>query len=381
MQEYQKTIVVNTRLLLKDKLEGIGRFASESLRIITQKHPEVHFYFLFDRNYSEEFLFSDNITPIIVSPQARHPILFYFWFEHSIKRIIENINPDLFLSPDGYLSLNLDKKIPSLPVIHDINFEHYPESLPFLMSKYYRHYFPKFAQKANRIATVSQYSKNDINKTYGIDLKNIDVVYNGSSDIFQVLPVQEKIQIKKDISQGEDFFIFVSSLHPRKNLENTFRAFDLYKDKTKAKEKLVLVGEKYYWPKNIKEVFDNMKYADDVIFTGHLKEDKLAKVLGAAKALLYVSYFEGFGIPIIEAMACGVPVICSNVSSMPEVAEDAALQVSPFNHEEICNAMQSLNEDVLKEKMIQKGLERHQQFTWENTADLLWQSIEKTMRK
>jgi glycosyltransferase involved in cell wall biosynthesis len=380
MQEYQKTIVVNTRLLLKNKLEGIGRFASESLRIITQQHPEIHFYFLFDRDYDEEFIFSENITPIIVGPQARHPFLFYWWFEQSIVGIVNKINPNLFLSPDGYLSLSLNKEIPCLPVIHDINFEHHPKSLPFLMSKYYRYFFPKFAKKAKRIATVSEFSKNDIHKTYSINKENIDVVYNGCSDIFSPRTEQENKETKKKISDGEDFFIFVSSIHPRKNLENTFKAFDLYKEKTGSTEKLVLVGDKYFWPNYIKNVFDNMKHQKEVVFTGHLKEDKLSEVLAAAKCLLYVSYFEGFGIPIIEAMACGIPVICSNTSSMPEVAEDAAIIVNPHNADEISEAMIKLNDIDLRNKIIEKGLLRHQYFTWQNTADLLWKSIEKTMR-
>jgi glycosyltransferase involved in cell wall biosynthesis len=278
------------------------------------------------------------------------------------------------------LSLSLHPDIPCLPVIHDINFEHHPKSLPFLMSKYYRYFFPKFAKKAKRIATVSEFSKKDINETYGINKENIDVVYNGCSEIFMPRTEEENIEIRNKISEGKDFFIFVSSIHPRKNLENTFKAFDLYKEKTGSSEKLVLVGDKYFWSPHIKAVFDNMKHQQEVVFTGHLKENRLSEVLAAAKCLLYVSYFEGFGIPIIEAMACGVPVICSNTSSMPEVAEDAAIIVNPHNADEISEAMISLNDFDLRNKIVQKGLLRHQSFTWQNTADLLWKSIEQTMR-
>ena len=141
------TIAVNTRLLIKNKLDGIGRFTHETLKRITTEHKEHHFVFLFDRDFDEEFIFSDNITPLILGPQARHPVLFYIWFEMSVGNVLNKLKPDLFLSPDGYLSLRARCK--SLPVIHDINFAHYPQDLPYSVRKYYNHFFPKFAKKVN----------------------------------------------------------------------------------------------------------------------------------------------------------------------------------------------------------------------------------------
>ena len=135
-------IAVNTRLLLKDKLEGIGWFTYESLKRITKNHPEHNFLFLFDRPFSEEFIFSDNIIPIVVGPQARHPLLWYWWFEQSLPKIFHKHEPDLFLSPDGFLSLSYaapagTKQCKQLAVIHDLNFEYYPQDFPFLARKYF----------------------------------------------------------------------------------------------------------------------------------------------------------------------------------------------------------------------------------------------------
>ena len=130
-------IAVNTRLLLKNKLEGIGWFTFESLKRITTQHPEHHFFFIFDRDFSEEFIFSDNITPLIQFPPARHPFLFFAWFEYALPSLLNKLKPDLFLSPDGFLSLRYQGK--SMNVIHDLNFEHYPEDLPALIRWYYRY--------------------------------------------------------------------------------------------------------------------------------------------------------------------------------------------------------------------------------------------------
>ncbi|MBO7628806.1 MAG: hypothetical protein J6S87_02525, partial [Bacteroidales bacterium] len=137
-------IAVNTRLLLKDRLEGIGQFTFETLQRITRNHPEHQFFFLFDRKYDESFLFSDNITPIVVFPQARHPYLWYLFFEYSIPLKIRKIKPDLFLSTDGWIPTKLG--IPVVNVIHDLNFLHHPEFVPPVVRRYYDRYFPKFAR-------------------------------------------------------------------------------------------------------------------------------------------------------------------------------------------------------------------------------------------
>ena len=180
-------IAVNTRLLLKDKLEGIGRFTCETLRIITKKHPEHQFVFIFDRKFSPEFIFSNNITPVVAFPQARHPILWYGFFEWGIPPVLKKHNADLFLSPDGWLSLR--SKTRSMAVIHDLNFFHFPEFIPWHIMQYYSYYFPRFVQKADRIATVSEFTRSDIVSRFHYDPSKIDVVYNGANDIFK--PIDE----------------------------------------------------------------------------------------------------------------------------------------------------------------------------------------------
>ncbi len=373
-------IVVNTRLLLKNKLEGIGWFSYETLKRITNSHPHDHFVFLFDRDFDEDFIFSDNITPVILSPQARHPFLFYWWFEFSVASFLNKYNADIFISPDGYLSLNA--KVKQLAVIHDLNFEHYPNDVPFLVRKYYKHFFPKFAQKASRIATVSEFSKNDIIKQYQVDPAKIDVVYNGCNDLYKPIDEALKQQTKQKFSRSCDYFLFVGALHPRKNISRLFEAFDTFKSTQSSNVKMLIVGEKYYWTSDIKQTYINMKFRDDVIFTGRLSTGDLKNVLGAALALTYVPYFEGFGIPILEAMNCDIPVITSNVTSMPEVAKDAALFIDPFSIDSIAGTMLSLYKDEgLRNALVMKGRKRKLDFSWDKTSGLLWESIERTVNQ
>ncbi|MEI6747942.1 MAG: glycosyltransferase family 1 protein [Bacteroidota bacterium] len=371
-------IAVNTRLLLKDKLEGIGWFSAESLSRITQQHPEHEFIFLFDRPFDSSFIFSSNITPLVIPPAARHPFLFYIWFELMLPGALQKSGADIFLSPDGFLSLA--SKIPSIAVLHDLNFEHNPMDLPWLVRKYYLYYFPKFAAHASRIATVSEFSKNDISNLYNIPLEKIDVVYNGAGEQFVPLRIAEQATVKAEFSRGYDYFLYVGSLHPRKNLANLFKAFDHFKESDTKRMKLIIVGARYWWTDSIKHAYENMRYRDDVIFTGRLSSADLRKVMASAFALTYVSYFEGFGIPLVEAFNCDIPVITSNITSMPEVAGDAALLVDPYDYLSISAAMLSLaNDTTFRNQLIEKGRIRSKEFSWQKTADKLWETCERVM--
>ncbi len=201
LQKKPLRIAVNTRLLLPDRLDGIGRFTLETLRHITTSHPEHEFIFIFDRSYSKQFIFSDNITPVVIPPQARHPLLFLAWFEWSVPYICRKYKADLFLSPDGFLSQRL--QIPSVGVIHDLNFEHFPMDVPWMVRLYFQHMFPRFAHKAQRLATVSEYSKKDIMELYKVPDSKIDVVYNGSSAKFKSVGLPEQELIRKKFSNGK----------------------------------------------------------------------------------------------------------------------------------------------------------------------------------
>lgn len=372
-------IAVNTRLLIKDKLEGIGWFTCESLKRITTQHPEHHFYFIFDRDFNPDFLFSDNITPIILGPPARHPLLFCIWFEIQLPGILKKIKPDLFLSPDGYLSLRSGVK--SLPVFHDLNFEHYPENIPLLSRMHYRHYFPKYAKKAVRIATVSEFSKEDIHKQYGVDKDRIDVVYDGACDDLHPISPEEQEQIRNKYTRGTPYFVFVGSLHPRKNLVNLFKAFDIFKKENKSDIRLLIVGAKKWWTKEIRTAFESMEHSDEVVFSGRLNAAELGRVMGSAIALTYVSYFEGFGIPIVEAFRCETPVITSAVTSMPEIAGDAAILVDPFDPKSIADAMTRIAfEPELRKELVRAGNRRKDLYSWQKTADRLWESIERAVK-
>ena len=370
-------IAVNTRLLLKGKLEGIGLVACEPLKRMVLAHPEVEFYFLFDRKPDPLFLFADNVKPVVLFPQARHPFLFVWFFELSVPRALKRIKADLFYSPDGYLSLR--SKVPQVVEFHDLNFEHFPGDMPKIHLWHYKKFFPKFAQKAQRIVTVSEFSKQDIVDCYQVDPAKIDVAYNGVNEIFKPLTEAEQKIVRAHYSFGHPYFMFVGSLHPRKNLARLFTAFDKFKKQHHNDIKLVIVGEKRWWTEPIQKAYDAIDCKDDVVFAGRLSAEDLHRVTAAALASVYVSYFEGFGIPILEAFRCDTPVITSNVTSMPEVARDAALLVDPFSEDSIAEAMARVLDPEVRKDLVEKGRVRARDFSWDQTANDIWNSLMKSI--
>lgn len=373
-QSHRMKIAVNTRLLLKDKLEGIGWFTYESLKRIVLNHPEHTFYFIFDRKHDPQFVFADNVVPVEIFPPARHPYLWYIYFEFSIPRILRKIKPDLFLSTDGWLSLRAD--VPQVDVIHDLNFEH---SQDFLKSKYqnfYTRFFPRYARKAVRIATVSEFSKQDIHRFYHIPEEKIDVVYNGSNAVYKPLSEEEQASVRQQYADGCRYFLFVSAIHKRKNLANILRAFERYKKEAGDDTRFLVVGARAGKQDDVDEVLRSMTFAQDVRFLGRLSAKELSQVMASAHALVYATLFEGFGIPIAEAFNAETAVITSKVTSMPEVAGDAALLVDPYSVEEIAAAMTKLaTNETLRQELIQKGRQQRTRFSWDLTAQRLWDCV------
>lgn len=368
-------IAVNTRMLIKGKMEGIGYFTLESMKRIVLSHPEHEFTFIFDRPFDPSFIFAPNVKGVVIPPPARHPVLWFIWMEISLRLFFKKNKFDLFIGTDGYLPLSLSCK--SIAVIHDINFEHYPQDLPFFNRIYYRKFFPAFARKADKIIAVSEFTRQDIIEKYKIAPSKISVAYNGVSEEFKPLDEAMIRETRNKFSRGKAYFLFIGAIHQRKNIANLLRAYEQFRKENPDSEILLLfAGAKRWWTEEMESVFQSMEFKNDIIFTGRVSFEDLAQITASAFAVTYVSTFEGFGIPIVEGMKAGVPVITSNVTSMPEVAGNAALLCDPFSVESIAGAMKKMATDEnLRRELITKGLKRAQDFSWERTAEAVWKGI------
>jgi glycosyltransferase involved in cell wall biosynthesis len=369
-------IAVNARFLIKDSLEGFGNFTAEIFGAMARQHPEHQFYFLLDRPYDAGNSFPSNVILQVVSPPARHPLLWKYWFDIKIPQVLRKIKADVFVSPDGFCSLTTN--VPQCLVVHDLGFLHYPEAYKKTHYRFYRHFTPKFIKKAIAIATVSEFSKQDIIAHYKTAPGKIDVVYNGARDEFKPVSFNKQESTKENYSGGSEYFLYAGAIQPRKNLVNLLKAFSIFKKRQRSEMKLVLAGRLAWKNDEFLELLKTYKYREDVILTGYLEQKELVLLMASAYALVYPSVFEGFGVPVVEAMKCEVPVLTSANTSMQEIGEDAALYFDPSNHTDMAEKLMLIYKDEdLRQSLILKGKAVARKYSWKKSAELLWGCIIK----
>lgn len=372
-------IAINARFLLSNKLEGLGWYTYEITKRLVEQHPDVEFVLFFDRAFDNRFAFGPNVTPVVLRPPARHPFLWIAWFEWSIRRALAKHNPDVFFSPDGFLCLGTD--VPSVPVIHDLNFEHDGWFMPRLVRWYYRTFMPEFASTAAHVITISDFCRDDIHDRYHVAREQITRIYNGVNQDFHVLSPEQRSAVQHRVADGDRYFVVVGAQHARKNIARMLMAFDRYCDTYGATHRLVLAGSNSGWDAEIMSAYNGMKHQSRVVISGHLPQAELVEVVGSADALLFVSLFEGFGLPAVEAMRAGVPVITSTTSCLPEVVADAALLCDPMSIDAICSAMHRITGDASqREQLIAAGHARAEAFSWDHAAEQVWNVLTAAAR-
>ena len=262
---------------------------------------------------------------------------------------------------------------PVVATIHDLAFEHLPETFTRRGSLQLKLTVRRTARRAARIATVSEYSRQDLLRTYRLAPEKVVTTYNGIEPHFTAQPraADEAAQVRQRFGIARGFLLAVGSLQPRKNLERLIRTYArLRREQPGFAPQLVIVGRKLWLAESIFAEVSRQPWASDVILTGYVGDDDLPALYRTASAFVYPSLFEGFGLPPLEAMACGTPVITSNISSLPEVAGSAALLVDPLNEQELAAALQRiLNDQPLRARLRAEGVRQAAKFTWRDAAE------------
>lgn len=364
-------IALNTRFLQPGQLEGFGWYTHEIARRMALAHPEDEFLFLFDRPYDARFVYAENVTPIVLSPRARFAPQFYAWFEWAVPKTLKKYGAQVFFSPDSMCSLS--SKVPTAMTCHDLVPLHFSAQVPWIHRHYLRHFLPKFLHRANRVLTVSEYVRQDIAQTCGIGLEKISAVYNGCREGFVPLQSVEKQAVRAQFSEGKPYFFYAGAIHPRKNIPRLIRAFDLFKKKTAAPEKLLLAGRFAWQTGEVKSAYEQAAHRSDIHFLGYVPETDLPLLTAAATALAYPSLSEGFGLPMLEAMHCDTPVLAANASCLPEIAGDAALLVNPLSETAMAEGLEKLWRDPkFAQQLIQNGQVQREKFSWDQAAEQVY---------
>jgi len=360
-------IAVNTRFLIPGTFEGFGHYTHELLSRMVTAHPEDVYDFYFDRRIPHQFLYTDQVHGHTLFPPARHPLLFYLWYQWTLRHTLRKTGPDVFFSPDSFMPLGL--KIPAVITVHDVAHRHYPEGVSWAHRKYYDVFMPKFIREAKRIITVSRFSRDEILQYYPEAEGKVEVVYNGVGPEYAPLDENAQQEIRDWISAGTPYFLFVGAIHPRKNVAGLINAYAHYRRIHKTKTKLVIVGRKSWDYADVNQATQQSGVFEDIIFTGYVPMEKLAGITASALALCYISLYEGFGLPVAEAMQCGVPVIVTSGSAQAEVAGDAGIAVNPKDASAVAEAMATIERDsALRADCIARGIARSAIFSWDASA-------------
>ena len=367
-------IAVNARLLVGQRLEGMGLYTLEVLKQLLARRPSDDFLLVCDRPGPLPDL-PRAVERVTVGPPARHPLLFWAWFELSVPRALRRWGAEAFVSLENFCSLRAPT--PTLLVVHDLAYRHVPQGVSPLVLAYYRRYMPRFVRRAEALVTVSEATRRDVSEAFGVPADRIAVAYNGVRARFGRLSPKRVADVRQRLTGGAPYFVYVGAVHTRKNVDGLVRAFTRFKAGTGLPHRLVIAGRMAWQTGPVAEAIAASPVREHVVATGYLEEDELGEVIGAADALALVSLFEGFGVPVVEAFACGVPVLVSDRSSLPEVAGPGGLTVDPTDEGAVARGLARLaTNDDLRRRLAEAAARHAERFTWARAGEVVSAQID-----
>ncbi len=382
------TVGIDVRVLTRGTRTGVEEYTINLLSRLLKLGKDVEFKLFYSAFKKEDFKF-DWARPVrgMASNGARLPNVKLFesripsrpfFFSSAYLRYpkIDRIlgGADVYFNPHFFNSA-VSQNCRKIVTFHDLSFKYYPELFSW-RKRFWHNFFvnPKAeAKRADKIIAVSESTKQDLVDLYGVAEEKIKVIYSGVGEEFKKFSIfnfQFSI-VKQKYNLPDKFILYFGTIEPRKNIVGLIKAFELLKENKKFNDfYLVIAGAKGWSYKNIFRAAKESKYASRIIFTDFVDPQDKVYLYNLASLFVYPSFFEGFGFPPLEAMACGIPVITSNNSSLPEVVGDAALMVDPFDVDELGWAMEEiLTDEDLRQELIARGLERVKLFPWDKCAE------------
>ena len=300
---------------------------------------------------------------------TRRPLVRIFWEQIIQPAVLHWANVDLlhalaFVAP-------LAAPCPFVVTVYDLSFLRYPEAFRPFNRWYLSRFTARSVRRAKAVITISESTRQDVISFLGAAPERVHTIYCGVDDNFQPVPETETAAFKRRHNLPDTFILFLGTLEPRKNVDGLIRAYACWRERDPTAPPLVLAGGKGWYYGQIFKLVEQLNLTNALRFPGYVPQHELPLWYNAASLFVYPSHFEGFGLPVLEAMACGTPVITSTVSSLPEVTgtNGAALLVDPTDIEALAEAMaQVINRPDLQVAMSEQGLRRAAQFRWEKTA-------------
>ena len=369
---------IDIRCLMESRYSGISEYACNLLEHLFKIDSENQYFLFYNATKAVKIpnFNQPNVTlKGFTFPNKLFNLCLRFLKITQIDKLIGGV--DVFLIPN-FLFLNLSKNCKKVLIIHDLSFKLYPEFFTFKTRLWHHLIGPKnFCQQADKIIAISKNTKRDIIKIYGIAPEKVDVIYPGINDIFlkPIIAEAEKTRVKTKYNLPNSYIFYLGNLEPRKNVETLLQAFEKINDQT---INLVIAGSQAWKYQKIYKIWQNSKAKQRIKFLGYVDSADKPALYALAKIFVYHSIYEGFGMPPIEAMACGTPVISSFNSSLVEAIGDAGLLIDPYNVNEITQTIdQLLADENLQSLLRQKGIIRAKEFNWHDKAKLILDTINK----
>ena len=346
-------IVVNARFLTQE-ITGVQRYSMEICRELKKQDPSIIFVCSKDILHKES---AKELGAVQFGNMSGH-----LWEQIELPKYLDTKNTPLLLNLGNTAPLFYKKKIST---IHDIAFEKFPNNFSWKFRSFYKFLIPRIISSSQKIFTVSEFSKNEICKLYKTPTSKVEVIHNASSSIFTP---------KANTALQEKYIFAASSLTQQKNFAGLIDAFSTLKDKDHLLLLAGSINRNFASQSLINKIDSNPR----IKFLGRVSDSKLVELYSNAKAFIHPSFYEGFGIPPLEAQACGCPVVCSNIASLPEVCGNSALYFDPYDTADIANKIDSILIDPnLSERLVLRGYENIKRFNWHNSATKLLASIKE----
>jgi glycosyltransferase involved in cell wall biosynthesis len=369
-------IGIDARVLQESNFTGIPHYAHKLIKSIIEqdKRNEYVLFYNYSKNISARLPRFAGWNESYLETRIPNKILNYAFFKTaSMPKLDKKLKCDIFFMPHfNFIAMSDYSKL--VLAIHDLSFLRYAEYFSFRKNIWHKAIgVKKLIKKAGKIIAVSQSTKNDIIELCGLDEQKIIVILPGIShpDSSALSPETGK-KILAKYRLPENFILFLGTLEPRKNIIGLIHAYEIFCALREHAEcpKLVIAGGKGWNYSGIFEAASSSRLSKDIIFTGYIDENEKKALYGLAELFVFPSFYEGIGLPVLEAMAAGTPVIASANSSIPEIAGSAALLIDPYDPHQIARAFKAvLEEKTLRERMIELGKERAKKYDWRAGAN------------
>jgi glycosyltransferase involved in cell wall biosynthesis len=355
-------IGINCRFLHAAQITGVERYAMNLLQGLLQEPTEHSYVLLGGGKKAREF---SSRSPIhrIGNCGFRSPALRQVWEQSALPVIARRAGLHVMINPINTAPIGYGRNV---IVVHDLSFLEHPQWFGRGFVALYRAIVPTAARRAAAVVTDSEYSKGKIVKLLGIDPSRVHVIYLAADPVFKRVEGDALQSVMDRHSLTKPYALYAGSVAPRKNLGRVISAYERVRERLGSEHELVVVGASSFHFSGNGETSGNV---EGVRMLGYVSDDDLAALYSGARVFVFPSLYEGFGLPPLEAMSCGTPVITSNTTSLPEVVGDAAITVDPENTDEIADSLERvLSDDDLAKGLSGKGLERAGSFSWSDTA-------------